>query len=58
MAVAAYNNLDFSTAIEQTLRISGRANQYLEEQAPWTLLKKVPSHACHTGVPVFACAFL
>ena len=39
-ATSAYNALDFSTALEATLAITGRANQYLEERAPWTLLKK------------------
>ena len=39
-AIAAYNALDISVALEAALSISGRANQYLEEQAPWTSLKK------------------
>ena len=40
-AIAAYNALEFSEALDATLTISGRANRYLEECAPWTLLKKV-----------------
>lgn len=40
-AVEAFERLDFSNALDAVLSISGRANQYLEETAPWTLLKKV-----------------
>lgn len=40
IATRAYDSLDFSTALEAVLSISGRANRYLEERAPWTLLKK------------------
>ena len=37
----AYEALDFGAAGATIQAISGRANQYLEQQAPWTSLKKV-----------------
>ena len=37
----AYEALDFGAAGAAIQAISGRANQYLEQQAPWTSLKKV-----------------
>ena len=39
-AVKAYEAMDFSMALKAVLTISGTANQYLAEKAPWTLLKK------------------
>lgn len=43
-AVGAYHAMDFSVALNAVLSISGLANQYLAEKAPWTLLKKVSAH--------------
>lgn len=40
-AARAYDNLEFNKALEAVLSISERANGYLEERAPWSLLKKV-----------------
>lgn len=40
-AVQSYEAMDFSFALNAILSISGMANQYLAEKAPWTLLKKV-----------------
>ena len=38
-AWAAYEDLDFAGASAAALALSGRGNQYLEQQAPWTSLK-------------------
>ena len=48
VAKDAFERLDFSTAAEALLVISGRGNLYMEEQAPWGALKKVP--ACGASV--------
>lgn len=40
VAVKAYHAMDFSSALNAVLSVSGLANQYLAEKAPWTLLKK------------------
>eukprot|EP00892_Ulva_mutabilis_P003905 jgi/Ulvmu1/1887/UM012_0044.1 len=39
-AAAAYEELAFHEAIASALSISGRANRLLEDEAPWTALKK------------------
>ena len=49
LAQEAYERWDFSAAAEAVLAISGRGNAYMEEQAPWSTLKKVlvqGTHAC------------
>jgi methionyl-tRNA synthetase len=40
LARAAYEEMRFDEAIGHALAISGRGNQYINEVAPWTALKK------------------
>lgn len=49
-AHAAYGAMDFSGAAEAVNSISSRGNQFLEEQQPWTKLKKVGGGGRGNGV--------
>ncbi len=39
LVVQAVDSLDLATALENIMRLVGRANKYLEETAPWSLAK-------------------
>jgi methionyl-tRNA synthetase len=41
---AAYENVDYNTAMREVMALADRANKYVEERAPWTL-KKDPAKA-------------
>jgi len=41
----AYENRDFGKAIREIMRLADRANEYVNEQAPWVLAKQVGQEA-------------
>ncbi len=54
----AYNNREFSRAIREIVALADKANQYIAEHAPWTLIKEEGNEAqvqqiCTLGINLF-----
>ena len=55
---AKYNKLEYSHAIRQIMALADRANQYIDEKKPWTLIKQAEKaeevqDICSMGINLF-----
>lgn len=55
---ALWNALSYNQAVRQIMALADRANQYIDEQKPWELIKHKESHAaahqvCSLGINLF-----
>lgn len=55
---AHWNNMEFSHAIRQIMALADRANQYIDEKKPWSLMKDPDARdavqaVCSTGLNLF-----
>lgn len=53
-----FNNLEYSHAIRQIMALADRANQYIDEKKPWSLMKDSANHQevqniCSVGINLF-----
>lgn len=53
-----YTKIEYSQVIRQIMALADRANQYIDEKKPWSLIKDSASHAevqdvCSTGINLF-----
>ena len=51
-----YENLEFNKAMKEIMKCADIANQYIDKQAPWSLVKENAEHAqqvCTAGLNAF-----